>query len=90
MCARDRPERGREIHVDTDDRGAAPPPLILRDAPTNQLDIAAAEAVEAALAEYDGALFVVSHDDGFAATLGLTRELAIDRRGLRDRMLLMT
>jgi len=64
---------------------AAPPQLILLDEPTNHLDIVAIEAVEAALGEYDGALLVVSHDDRFAANLGLSREIAIEGTCLQDR-----
>jgi len=35
------------------------------------------EILEEALAEWDGALLVVSHDRAFVDALGLTRELAL-------------
>jgi len=48
---------------------SAVPPLLLLDEPTNPLDVPSVQAVEQGLADYDGALLVVSHDADFAAAL---------------------
>jgi ATPase subunit of ABC transporter with duplicated ATPase domains len=56
---------------------ARPPQLIILDEPTNHLDLDSIAAVEAALAAYDGALIVVSHDRDFLAAIGVERELAL-------------
>jgi ATPase subunit of ABC transporter with duplicated ATPase domains len=56
---------------------ARPPQLIVLDEPTNHLDLDSIAAVEAALAAYDGALIVASHDRDFLAAIGVEREIAI-------------
>ena len=56
---------------------ARPPQLIILDEPTNHLDLDSIAAVEAALAAYDGALLVVSHDCDFLAAIGTQRELSL-------------
>ncbi|MES2032823.1 MAG: ABC-F family ATP-binding cassette domain-containing protein [Pseudomonadota bacterium] len=57
--------------------GAEPPQLLILDEPTNHLDLQSIEAVEAALAGYDGALLVVSHDADFLAAVNIDREVRL-------------
>lgn len=59
--------------------GAEPPQLLILDEPTNHLDLQSIEAVEAALAGYDGALLVVSHDRDFLDAIGVEREIDLSR-----------
>ena len=53
------------------------PELLILDEPTNHLDLDSLEELEAALVAFDGALLVVSHDEGF-----------LDRIGIEDRVVL--
>jgi len=55
--------------------GARPPELLILDEPTNHLDLDSLAAVESALAAWDGALVVVSHDADFLAAIGVDRTL---------------
>lgn len=57
--------------------GSSPPPLLILDEPTNHLDIDSIAAVEAGLRAYDGALLVVSHDETFLESIGITRRLEL-------------
>lgn len=57
--------------------------LLLLDEPTNHLDLASVQAIEAALADFPGALLVVSHDEAFLKGLKLTHELVWEESGWR-------
>jgi ATPase subunit of ABC transporter with duplicated ATPase domains len=60
-----------------------PPELIILDEPTNHLDLTSIEAVETALAVYDGALLVVSHDEDFLAAARVDLRIDLGRHGQR-------
>jgi ATPase subunit of ABC transporter with duplicated ATPase domains len=51
--------------------------LLVLDEPTNHLDLEAVEQLESALAGWDGALVVVTHDRRFLEAVEPTRELAL-------------
>jgi ATPase subunit of ABC transporter with duplicated ATPase domains len=57
--------------------GARPPQLLILDEPTNHLDLESIAAVEAALAAWDGALAVVSHDADFLSAIGIDRRIEL-------------
>jgi len=57
--------------------------VLILDEPTNHLDIPAREALEAALAEYDGTIITVSHDRFFLDKIA-TQILAFEDNGAVD------
>jgi len=59
--------------------GPRPPRLLILDEPTNHLDLDSIAAIERAVAAYDGALLVASHDPDFLAAVGIGRVIALDR-----------
>ena len=67
-------ERTRAHLAELQSRGVN---VLVLDEPTNHLDIEAVEQLESALAGYEGALVVVSHDRRFLERLAPTREIAL-------------
>ncbi|MFE7533112.1 ABC-F family ATP-binding cassette domain-containing protein [Streptomyces rhizosphaericola] len=59
------------------------PRLLLLDEPTNSLDLASVRRLTEALAAYEGAVIVASHDVPFLESIGITRWLSLDGE-LRD------
>ena len=55
--------------------GHEAPQLIVLDEPTNHLDLTSIEVIEAALADYDGALLVASHDEDFLSAIRIERRI---------------
>ncbi len=60
------------------------PRLLLLDEPTNNLDLPSLEHLTQALAGFEGALIVVSHDPRFLDEIGVTRRLELTADGLGE------
>ncbi|MCP2287844.1 ABC-F family ATP-binding cassette domain-containing protein [Nocardia amikacinitolerans] len=60
------------------------PKLLLLDEPTNNLDLPSLRHLTQALAGFEGALIVVSHDPRFLDDMGVTRRLELTEDGLVD------
>ena len=58
-----------------------PPELLLLDEPTNHLDIDAVALLETALAQYDGAILAISHDESFLDAIGIERRIVLGNAG---------
>lgn len=61
--------------------GPVPPQMLVLDEPTNHLDMEAVELLERALAAWDGALLLVSHDRRFLDAVGYDLEIRLPDGG---------
>jgi ATPase subunit of ABC transporter with duplicated ATPase domains len=61
-----------------------PPQLLMLDEPTNNLDLASVAQLQDALASYNGALVIASHDRPFLREIGITRWLHLDHNELTE------
>jgi ATPase subunit of ABC transporter with duplicated ATPase domains len=61
-----------------------PPQLLMLDEPTNNLDLASVAQLKDALASYNGALVIASHDVPFLRDIGITRWVELTPETLTD------
>lgn len=54
-----------------------PPQLIILDEPTNHLDLRSIKAIEVMLANYQGAIIVISHDENFMNNIQIDRKVSL-------------
>lgn len=52
-----------------------PPQLLMLDEPTNHLDIDSIRNIESALKSFQGAMLVISHDQAFLDSIGITKTI---------------
>ncbi|MBD1863713.1 MULTISPECIES: ribosomal protection-like ABC-F family protein [Trichocoleus] len=57
--------------------------LLILDEPTNNLDTVTVEPMIAALNQYQGALWVISHDLDFLSQIGITKALRLNKQTLQ-------
>jgi len=60
------------------------PQLLLLDEPTNNLDLVSVGQLESALASYEGAFVVVSHDERFLKEIAVNRRLRLAEGVLQE------
>lgn len=53
------------------------PDLLILDEPTNNIDIHSIEILSESLSTYQGALIIVSHDNAFIDSIGISREFCV-------------
>jgi ATPase subunit of ABC transporter with duplicated ATPase domains len=61
-----------------------PPQLLMLDEPTNNLDLSSVAQLQEALASYNGALLVASHDLPFLREIGISRWIQLDHDELSE------
>jgi len=61
-----------------------PPQLLMLDEPTNNLDLSSVGQLRDALASYNGALVIASHDVPFLREIGITRWVELTPGSLTD------
>ena len=69
---------GERFRVEFACNALAAPQLLILDEPTNNLDISTTQWLIDALASYNGALIVVSHDDDFCEQIGIDYTITLE------------